>query len=289
MEKKKYEYLYNLDKKLAKFVNSEIELIMKTENVSRTEAGDKYLSNVFDEEKFCKFLQNAIKIPAEEIHELFGDQVQQVISIATNSFSEDIDIIQNRYNANVNCYNMTGNYIQYSDLSFLQTKSYAYYDFVEGMGLCKWDRYGGDYLNVVSDERIEEIDYSVHSDLTPQEYAYAIFYKNEINLLPKLEVLKYISDRFKKDKKFDDENIQYIFSVVLREVDFDKENIPKVKNMVDDIFTSLSTDPEMADVDKAEDVLVKELRTKYNKEIVVDADVKSLSNNADDLGGMGSV
>lgn len=106
MQGRNEQYLRNLDKKLQKFLGD----YKKDNNYEK----DSYYK--FDDEAFCEFLSKVLNISPKKIKKLFADDLDYIKNITLDDEFEMDEIntkkIENRYNANVNCFNETGKYIE---------------------------------------------------------------------------------------------------------------------------------------------------------------------------------
>lgn len=70
----------------------------------------------FDDKAFCEFLSKVLNTSPKKIKKLFADDLDYIKNIILDDEFEMDEIntkkIENRYNANVNCFNETGNYIE---------------------------------------------------------------------------------------------------------------------------------------------------------------------------------
>lgn len=69
----------------------------------------------FDGKAFCEFLSKVLNTTPERIEKLFADDLNDYIKESYQSIAsslKDIKRVENRYNANVNCFNKTGKYIK---------------------------------------------------------------------------------------------------------------------------------------------------------------------------------
>lgn len=162
-----------------------------------------------DENKFCVFLSNVLKIKPEEIKKLFGEDLNLIFKTVIdkdNHFTcngDMLDEIENRYNANVNCFNITGKYIQNLDESIfeIEDKDNNILDFSEITELYDYNDMMEVYDPEINDEQSELPQYD-------GKYSYyALFSKKDIpyNFQDKIEntcYLKNLVDEISKKKKF---------------------------------------------------------------------------------------
>ena len=70
----------------------------------------------FDDKAFCEFLSKVLNTSPKKIKKLFADDLDYIKNITLDDEFEMDEIntkkIENRYNANVNCFNETGKYIE---------------------------------------------------------------------------------------------------------------------------------------------------------------------------------
>lgn len=97
---------YNVDCNFA-FVKDYINSIKSKLNDS---------SYKFDDKAFCEFLSKVLNTSPKKIKKLFADDLDYIKNITLDDEFEMDEIntkkIENRYNANVNCFNETGKYIE---------------------------------------------------------------------------------------------------------------------------------------------------------------------------------
>ena len=374
MEKKKYEYLNNLGKKLSKFVSDEfilhiqqndksikelVRTIKENKNKEKeyqdrlasmkakgmddityvyeklkeeyddfkvekeklenqyTHLISKYFNELkdtykFDKEKFYVFLQNVLKISINDIKLLFNnnldDDLHLLIEGIVSDYGKDfpkkieklseIEIIQNRYNANVNCFNTTGDYIQnyeYSYFLVLNPEIFRFATYAEMAGLLKSsDIYS--FKKITSVDKCNDVYTEDEADFTPEEYAYAIFYENPVDLDKKLDKTFYIWETF-EEPDFDRLELKVD---MFNKINFDRNNEEVFREVVDSIAEFMKneikelddyylTDEEKTNQEKKINDFINKMNEKYSKKTFVDSEANTLSNNADDLGGMGSV
>ena len=218
-KKKKYEYLRNLDKKILKFIteNYNKESNAKPEKFGYVEPpalenliwGTHNYHVKLDLNNFCAFLANVLKIKPEEIKKLFGEDIDLFKNVDENGyFKYDENIIseiENRYNANVNCFNLTGKYIQDLDSSIFDIKfpDYSIIDYAKITGLYSYE----DMMNVYNTEKTHSptvvnspVD-NYEIDLYDGKYSYyALFSRKDIpdNFQDKILNTCYLKNLFDK-------------------------------------------------------------------------------------------
>ena len=156
-----------------------------------------------DANKFCDFLATVLKIKPEEIKKLFGEDLNLIFKAVIDEdnhfdYAGDIlDEIENRYNANVNCFNITGKFIQELDASIfdIEYKDNNILDFSEITGL-----YDCDDMMKVYDENNHQ-----YPPYDGKYSYYALFSRKDIpyNFWDKIDntcYLKNLVDKILKEK-----------------------------------------------------------------------------------------
>lgn len=181
-----------------------------------------------DANKFCNFLATVLKIKPEEIKKLFGEDLNLIFKTVIDKdnhffYDEDIlDEIENRYNANVNCFNLTGKYIQDLDASIfdIKNKSNNILDFSEITGLYNYN----DMMKVYNEDNHEIAEY-------PQQYEgkysyYALFIRDDIpdDFQDRILNTLYLEKLFYRMSKKDAPNSYYHPNTCHYIVKFLKEN-----------------------------------------------------------------
>ncbi len=259
-KKKKYEYLRNLDKKILKFIT---ENYNKESNAKPKKFGyvePPALENLIwgthnyhvklDLNNFCAFLANVLKIKPEEIKKLFGEDIDLFKNVDENGyFKYDENIIseiENRYNANVNCFNLTGKYIQDLDSSIFDIKfpDYSIIDYAKITGLYSYE----DMMNVYNTEKTHSstvvnspVD-NYEIDLYDGKYSYyALFSRKDIpdNFQDKILNTCYLKNLFDKigiENKYDYYAVCYHTKIFISDNNLKINDNPKIfKEAIDKI------------------------------------------------------
>ena len=181
-----------------------------------------------DANKFLLFLATVLKIKPEEIKKLFGEDLNLIFKAVIDEdnhfdYAGDIlDEIENRYNANVNCFNITGKYIQDLDASIfdIKDKSNNILDFSEITGLYNYN----DMMKVYNEDNHEIEEY-------PQQYEgkysyYALFIRDDIpdDFQDRILNTLYLEKLFYRMSKKDAPNSYYHPNACHYIVKFLKEN-----------------------------------------------------------------
>ena len=263
----------------------------------------------FDEEKFYVFLQNVLKIPVDDIRNLFdnnlnenlyyGENIKSYIKEIISDYSEDFgkqiekselaEIIQNRYNANVNCFNETGKYIKKFDCSRLNVEDPTVYLFGKYADVCGLIHFNdiyeiNDMCDVVEYSEVKSIMYGEDGDFAPKEYAYGIFYKNPDNAVDKIKQVVYMREKFEQS----DFSLVGAKFEIYDEVIFDSSNMEIFKEVVDSIDSFVKkenirlddyceTEEEAIENENKIKEFVGKMNEKYAAKRFADADNASLS------------
>lgn len=149
----------------------------------------------------------------------------------------DLQYIENKYNANVNCFKLTGKYIQDINKSNFKCKPelFFFYEYAEITGLLtEYDVYAICARSYMARPLNDE------DPFTPEEYCYATFYKNSPNFSNELICTNYLINKFetlKATTKIDINDLVDMREGLVRK-NLDTKNIEEFKRQIDDYIDS---------------------------------------------------
>ncbi len=172
----------------------------------------------FDGDKFMNFLSKYTGTNISYMKNFFGTAINDLIK-EMNEFYEyndfnfhnyikgtlpkylpNLNYIENKYNANVNCFKSTGKYIQDIDKILFENNHpeiYFYYEYAKAVGFLD-----NEDVYEIQSERSVDKSFTLESDgkepYTPEEYCYAMFYKNSRDFNNKMLCTNYIKNGFEK-------------------------------------------------------------------------------------------
>ncbi len=203
----------------------------------------------FDINNFFSFLSNVLIIETSDIKDLFGsasnDLIEEMKEWGENY--SNLEYIQNKYNANVNCFNLTGKYIKDFDKTSFENKHpevFYYFEYAQVVGLFDED----DTYYIVNEDRNNGEDKEPY---TSEEYCYTAFYKNSPNIYNEIICTNYLKDKIEKLSLLDHIDIcdlGYLMSD-LKKTKFNTKEPEKFKKDIDAFIASydLSKSPLYTD------------------------------------------
>lgn len=190
----------------------------------------------FDINNFFVFLSNVLTIEISDIKDLFGSASNDLIEEMRDENYSNLEYIQNKYNANVNCFNLTGKYIKDFDKTSFENKHpevFYYFEYAQVVGLFDED----DIYYIVNEDRNNG---GVEEPYTPEEYCYTAFYKNSPNMYNEIICINYLKDKIEKLSLLDHIDIcdlGYLMSD-LKKTKFNTKEPEKFKKDIDDFIAS---------------------------------------------------
>ncbi len=279
--KESFEELKKVDK--TPYYSDEYDLIKELESplkkqfieMLKTKLKVKKLD--FNIESFYIFLSNSLKVEVSDLKKLFNNTLNDLIEIMNeysiaslcideviNYYEKEVDFtpiinekiymdlphinyIENKYNANVNCFNLTGKYIKDFDKNSFENKHpevFYYFEYAQVVGL--FDEYDPYYI--VNEDRNNGGD---EDPYTPEEYCYIAFYKNSPNMYNEIICINYLKDKIEKLNLLDHIDIcdlEYLM-LDLKKTKFNTKEPEKFKKDIDAFIASydLSKSPLYTD------------------------------------------
>ena len=220
----------------------------------------------FDGDKFMNFLSKYTGTNISYMKNFFGTAINDLIK-EMNKYYEteeinfynyikgtlprylpDLNYIENKYNANVNCFKSTGKYIQDIDKTVFKCEHpelFYYYQYAEIVGLLTED----DVYVIRADE--DPRNSEDKDPYTSEEYCYAAFYKNSPNIYNEILCTNYLIEKFEKlylqgrtgindindPRRIDIDDI-YDMKDGLKKLHFDTKNPEEFKKIIDDYINS---------------------------------------------------
>ncbi len=271
----------------------------------------------FDDKAFCEFLSKVLNTSPKKIKKLFADDLDYIKNITfDDEFEDEFEMdeintkkIENRYNANVNCFNKTGKYIEDYD-----TKKYdikiedSYYQDLENDEISELYNSGDEEFWGLTSAHILAREYGLFNDdvfenismfnpskrnvLEGKNYYYAIFsnpnpdknWNEKLDNIMKLK--KYYDENQDKQELAVETYLMYKEKGTLK-VDV---NSKRLLEMLIEINEYLSKGFEQGDFSKLEDIpqsFINHLNEKYGSSDIgsmpsgnfVDAEENVKSNN----------
>lgn len=209
----------------------------------------------FDGDKFMNFLSKYTGTNISYMKNFFGTAINDLIKEMNKYYEDkeinfynyikgtlprylpDLNYIENKYNANVNCFKSTGKHIQDIDKTNFQCKYpslFYYYEYAEIVGLLTEE----DIYEIRADEDpryLEDKD-----PYTSEEYCYAAFYKNSPNIYNEILCTNYLIEKFEELYLPGRIGINDIVDMKdgLKEIHFDTKNLEEFKKIIDDYIDS---------------------------------------------------